>query len=100
MCQDRDVVHYLVGMVALHQEGSHFHLNSIVLGRGVIVACCLDCMLAFLISCVAICFFHLHIAFKQKNNCTSTSLVVVTKGSLHVVSEKAQLATWDHYSFR
>jgi hypothetical protein len=84
----------------LRQEGSHFHPISLVLGRGVIVACCLDCVLAFLISCVAICCFHRHIAFKQKNNCTSASLVVVTKGSLHVVSEKAQLATWDHYSFR
>jgi hypothetical protein len=49
--------------------------------RGVIVACCLDCVLVFIVSGVVKLLLLSSPSFlkKKKKNCTSASLVVVTK---------------------
>jgi hypothetical protein len=51
------------------------------------------------------CFMHVSPSFScasaWSHSCAlSASLVVVTMGSLHMVSERVQPATWDHYGFR
>jgi hypothetical protein len=80
-----------------------FHPVSLVPVRGVIVVCCLFC--GHVCSSSDVLFSCNHccppvLKKKKKKNALSASLVVVTMGSLHMVSERVQPATWDHYGFR
>jgi hypothetical protein len=79
-----------------------FHPVALVLVRGVIVVYCLICM--GMVFIVRLCGLTIVIvAFlpkKKKKNALSASLVVVTMGSLHMVSERVQPTTWEHYGFR
>jgi hypothetical protein len=62
-----------------------FHLVSLVPLRGVIVACCLDCMLAFVFSGVVKLLLSLSSFLKtKKKKSPSSSLEVVTKGTLYL----------------
>jgi hypothetical protein len=63
-------------LVVLHM----FHPVSLVLVRGVIVVCCLNCVLAFIVSCVVQLLSSLPSYLKKKKKLHFSSLVVVTIG--------------------